>query len=183
MRSSNRSRDKKFVMFSFFCFFIGFSLSEINQQGYSQVTSIHPPALQPKSNRELHLEPSQVRSGTSSPTIEVLSTSFMEGENVFRVKITDELPVTTAQTTFVQNGQLVTRGLVRQPNNIYEALIDAHEPAAVVVTSAVDADGKKTSLDKDLNVTPPPNYILAQLMKFFADTGKSIVSIFVYTKQ
>ena len=108
---------------------------------------------QPKST-PLHLEPSQFKNDTNSPIVEVLTTSLIEGGNVFRVKITDKAPITTAQITFVQNGQLVTQGLVRDPNNIYKALIDAHLPSAVVVTSAVDVHGKTASVVKYLNVTP-----------------------------
>ncbi len=182
MTSSNRCRSNKLVIFSLLCFFMGFSLSENEQQANSQITPIPPPAQQPKST-PLQLEPSQVRNETSSLTIEVLTASLIEGGNVFRVKITDDAPITTAQITFVQNGQLVTQGLVRDPNNIYKALIYAHLPSAVVVTSAFDVHGKTASVVKYLYVTPLLNSALTQVTNFFFGIGKTIVSIFGSTKQ
>jgi hypothetical protein len=107
---------------------------------------------------------------------------LIEGGNVFRVKITDVAPITTAQITYVQNGQLVTQGLVRDPNNIYKALIYAHSPLAVVVTNAFDVHGKTASVIKYLNVTPLPKSIHEQITNFFFGIGKSIVSIFGSTK-
>jgi hypothetical protein len=108
---------------------------------------------------------------------------LIEGGNVFRVKITDEVPITTAQVTFVQNGQLVTQGLVKDPNNVYKALIYAHSPLAVVVTSAFDVHGKTASVVKYLTVTPLSKNIVAMITNFFFGIGKSIVSIFGSTKQ
>lgn len=177
MRSSNRFRSNKFVIFSLLFFLIGFSISENQQQANSQIVPIPPPVQQPKST-PLNLEPSQAKNDTSSPTIEVVTTSLIEGGNVFRVKITDEAPVTYAQITFVQNGQLVTQGLVRDPNNVYKALIYAHLPSVVVVTSAFDVHGKTASVVKYLNVSPLSNSALAQLKNFFFGIGKSIVSVF-----
>jgi hypothetical protein len=107
---------------------------------------------------------------------------MIEGENVFRVKITDEAPITTAQVTFVQNGQLVTQGLVRDPNNIYKVLISERSPSAVVITSAFDVHGKTASVVKYLDVTPLPTSIQTQITHFFFGIGKSIVSIFGATK-
>lgn len=180
MNVSNVSRSNKFLIFSL-CFFIGFSISVNEQHADAQITPIPPPAQQPKAT-PLHLEPSQLKNDTNSPTLEVLTTSLIEGGNVFRVKITDEAPITTAQVTFVQNGQLVTQGLVRDPNNIYKALIYAHSPSAVVVSSAFDVHGKTASVVKYLNVTPLSKSIQAQITNFFFGIGKSIVSIFGSTK-
>ena len=50
--------------------------------------------------------------------------------------------------------RLVAQELTRQPNNIYNALIDPHLPSTVVVTNAVDVHGKTASVVKVLNVTP-----------------------------
>jgi hypothetical protein len=181
MKSLNLSRNNKFLIFSLSCFFIGFSISANEQQADGQITPIPPPAQQPKAT-PLQLGPSQIKNDTNAPTIEVLTTSLLEGGNVFRVKITDEAPITTAQITFVQNGQLVTQGLVRDPNNIYKALIYPRSPSAVVVTSAFDVHGKTASAVKYLNVTPLPKSIHAQITNFFYGIGKSIVSIFRSTK-
>lgn len=181
MRSSILSRSNKLLIFSVLCFFVGFSTSVNVQHTDAQITPIPPPAQQPKPT-PLHLEPNQFKNDTNSPTLEVLTTSLIEGGNVFRVKITDEAPITTAQITYVQNGQLVTQGLVRDPNNIYKALIYAHSPLAVVVTSAFDVHGKSASVIKYLNVTPLPKSIHEQITNFFFGIGKSIVSIFGSTK-
>ncbi|HET7283970.1 MAG TPA: hypothetical protein VFI70_04725 [Nitrososphaeraceae archaeon] len=180
MRSLNLCRSNKFLIFSL-CFFIGFSISVNDQHADAQITPIPPPAQQPKAT-PLHLEPGQLKNDTNSPTLEVLTKSLIEGGNVFRVKITDEAPITTAQVTFVQNGQLVTQGLVRDPNNIYKALIYVHSPSAVVVSSAFDVHGKTASVVKYLNVTPLSKSIQAQITNFFFGIGKSIVSIFGFTK-
>ena len=161
---------------------MGLSISVNEQQADAQFTPIPPPAQQPKP-APLHLEPSQFKNDTNSPILEVLTTSLIEGGNVFRVKITDEAPITTAQITFVQNGQLVTQGLVRDPNNVYKALIYAHSPSAVVVTSAFDVHGKTASVVKYLNVSPLLNSALTQVTNFFFGIGATIVSIFGSTKQ
>ncbi|MDQ6866085.1 MAG: hypothetical protein M3044_19945 [Thermoproteota archaeon] len=181
MRILNLSKSNKFFIVLLLCFFIGYSISGNEQQADAQITPIPPPAQQPKPT-PLHLEPSQFKNDTNSPILEVLTTSMIEGGNVFRVKITDEAPITTAQITFVQNGQLVTQGLVRDPNNVYKALIYVHSPSAVVVTSAFDVHGKTASVVKYLDVTPLPKSIHAQITNFFFGIGKSIVSIFGSTK-
>jgi hypothetical protein len=181
MRGLNRSRSNKFVIFLLLCFLIGFSVSK-NGHANAQLPPIPPPAPQPTSIPP-HLEPSQFKNDTSSPIVEVLTTSLVEGANVFKVKITDESPIDIAQVIFVQNGQFVTEGLVKDPNNIYKILIYAHLPSAVVITRAVDVHGKATSVVKYLNVTPLPKSILEQITNFFANIGKSIVSVFRSTKQ
>jgi hypothetical protein len=182
MRSLNRITSHKFVIFSLLCFLIGFSALKNEQQTNAQVTPIPPPVQQPAPTA-LHLDPSQLKNDTSSPIVEVLTTSLIEGESVFKVKITDKFPINIAQITFIQNGQAVTESLVRDPNNVYKALIDARLPSAVVIISAVDVHGKTASLVKYLNVSPLSNSVLAQITNFFSSIGKSIVSIFGFAKQ
>jgi hypothetical protein len=182
MRSLNRIRSNKFVIFSLLCFLIGFSVFKNEQQSNAQVTPIPPPVQQPTPT-PLHLDPSQFKNDTSSPIVEVLTTSLIEGGNVFKVKITDKSPINIAQITFIQKGQPVTESLVRDPNNVYKALIDARLPSAVVIVSAVDVHGKTASLVKYLNVTPLSNSVLVQITNFFSGIGKSIMSTFGFAKQ
>jgi hypothetical protein len=181
MISLNRFRCNKFVVFSLLCFLIGFSVLKNEQQTNGQITPIPPPVQQPTST-PLHLDPSQFKNDTSSPIVEVLTTSLIDGGNVFKVRITDKSPINRAQITFIQNGQPVTESLVRDPNNVYKALIDARLPSAVVIISAVDVHGKTASLVKYLIVTPLSNSVLAQITNFFAGIGKSIVSILGFAK-
>lgn len=152
------------------------------QRANSQAFPIPPPA-QPPASAPPQSEQIQFKNDTSPPKVEVLTTSLLEGGNVFKVRITDESPINIAQITFVQNGQVITESLIRDPNNIYKALIDAHQPSAVVIVNAVDVHGKKTSLVKYLDVTPLSNSVLAQLTNFLASIGKSIASVFGSVKQ
>jgi hypothetical protein len=108
---------------------------------------------------------------------------MIEGANVFRVKIEDKSDIKIAEITYVQNDQIVTQGLVRDPNNIYKALVAAHLPSSVVGISAVDTDGKTAAVVKVLSVTPLSNSIIGQVTNFLSGVGKSIVSIFGSTKQ
>ena len=149
MRSSNRFKVINLSYFRFYFFLSDFLYPKTNSTK-AQLIPIPPPVQQPKST-PLDLEPSQAKNDTTiSPTIEVLTTSLLEGGNVFRVKITDKSAIINAEITFVQNGQLVTQGLVRDPNNVYKTLIYAHLPSAVVVTSAFDVHGKTASVVKYL---------------------------------
>jgi hypothetical protein len=182
MRSLNHITSLRFVIFSLLCFLIGFSVLKNEQQTNAQVTPIPPPVQQPAPT-PLHLDPSQLKNDTSSPIVEVLTTSLIEGESVFKVKITDKSPINIAQITFIQNGQAVTESLVRDPNNVYKALIDVRLPSAVVIISAVDVHGKTAYLVKYLNVSPLSNSVLAQITNFFSSIGKSIVSIFGFANQ
>jgi hypothetical protein len=182
IRNSNRFRRNKFVIFSLFCFFIGFSISENEQLAKAQLVPIPLLVQQPETTHP-NFEASQLNNSTSSAMIQVLSTSLIEGRDVFRVKITDKSDITKAEIVYIRNGQLVAQELTREPNNIYKALIDPHLPSTVVVTNVVELDGKTASVVKVLNVTPLPNNIFGQITNFLYGVGKSIVSIFRSTNQ
>jgi hypothetical protein len=171
----------KFAIFSLLCFLIVISAMKNEQRANAQAIPIPPPL--PPASAPPQSERIQFKNDTSPPKIEVLTTSLLEGGNVFKVRITGESPINIAQITFVQNGQVITESLIRDPNNIYKALIDVHQPSAVVIINAADVQGKKTSLVKYLDVTPLPNSILAQITNFLASIGKSIASIFGPTRQ
>jgi len=184
LRSLNRFRRNGFVMFSLLCLFIGLSISEDHQQANGQLIPIPPPApTQPPKATHFNLGPNQVNSSISSPTIQFLTNSLIEGGNVFRVKITDKSDIKIAEITYVQNDQIVTQGLVRDPNNIYKALIAVPLPSAVIVINAVDTYGRTASVVKVLDVTPLPNSIFGQITNFFFGVGKNIMSIFGSAKQ
>jgi hypothetical protein len=182
VRNSNRFRRNKFVIFSLFCFFIGFSISENEQLAKAQLVPI-PLLVQQPGTTHPNFEASQLNNSTSSAMIQVLSTSLIEGRDVFRVKITDKSDITNAEIVYIRNGQLVAQELTREPNNIYKALIDPHLPSTVVVTNVVELDGKTASVVKVLNVTPLPNNMFGQITNFLYGVGKSIVSIFRSTNQ
>ncbi len=170
-----------FVIFSLFCFFIGFSISENEQLVKAQLIPILP-VQQPRTTHS-NFEPTQLNNSTSSAMIQVLTTSMVEGRNVFTVKIADKSDIMNAEIMYIRNGQPVTHQLIREPNNIYNALVDAHLPSTVVVTNVVEVDGKTASVVKVLNVTPLPNSIFAQLTNFLFSAGKNILSIFRSTNQ
>jgi hypothetical protein len=177
VRNTNRSRRNKFVIFLLFCFFIGFSISENEQLAKAQLVPLSLPAQQARTTHP-NFEPTQLNNSTSSAVIQVLTTFLIEGRNVFKVKITDKLDIMKAEIVYIRNGQPVTQQLVREPNNIYNALIDAHLPSTVVVTNVVELDGKTASVVKVLNVTPLPNSIFVQITNFLFGVGKNILSIF-----
>jgi hypothetical protein len=182
IRNSNRFTRNKFVIISLLCFFIGFSISENEQQAKAQLVPIPLPVQQPKTTHP-DFEPNQLNNTTSSAMIQVLTTSLIEGRNVFRVKITDKSDIMRAEIMYIRNGQPLTQELIREPNNIYNALINAHLPSTVVVTNVVESDGKTASVVKVLNVTPLPNSIFGQITNFLFGVGKNIVSIFGSTNQ
>jgi hypothetical protein len=169
---------------------IGYSIFETGPTAYSQIVPLPPPAQQPVlSNRPNSVPnrpnsvPNQFNNETSLPVIEVGNASLVEGGNVFKVKILDESPITTAWITYVQNGQIVTQNLVKDPQNIYKALIYVHPPAAVIITSAYDVHGKTASVVRYLDVTPLSKSIHEQITSFLFDVGKDIVSLFGSTKK
>jgi hypothetical protein len=51
-------------------------------------------------------------------------------------------------------------------------------PSAVVITRAVDINGKATSVVKYFDVTPLSTSTFRQTIDFFTSIGKSIVSVF-----
>jgi hypothetical protein len=169
---------RNFVIFSFLCFLIGFCMAENQQQVNAQLVPIPPATQGPNAT---HLEPSQSKND-SPPVIEFLTNSLIEGKNVVKVKITDKSDLKYADIKFVQNGNVVTEGLVRDPNNIYKVLMDAHSPSALIVVTAVDLYGKQASVAKELSVTSLSSSVLGQVSNFFYDVGKIVVSIFAPTK-
>jgi hypothetical protein len=182
VRNTNCFRRNKFIIFLLLCFFIGFSISENEQQAKAQLVPISLPIQQPTTTHP-NFEPTQLNNSTGSAVVQVLSTALIEGRNVFKVKITDKSDIMKAEIVYIRNGQPVTQQLVREPNNIYNALIDAHLPSTVVVTNVVELDGKTASVVKVLNVTPLPNSIFVQITNFLFGVGKNILSIFRSTSQ
>ncbi len=162
---------------------IGYLILETGQTAYSQIVPLPPPAQQPLPSNQSNSVPNQLNNGTSLPVIEVGNTSLVEGANVFKVKILDESPITSAWITYVQNGQLVTQNLVKDPQNVYKALIYVHPPVAVIITSAHDVHGKAATVVRYLDVTPLSNSIHEQITSFLFDIGKDIVSLFGSTKK
>jgi hypothetical protein len=170
-------------MILFLCLFIIFSVSESQKQVNAQLIPLPPPSLGPKATNS-HLKPGQTENNnnTSSPLIEFLTTSLIEGKNVLEVKITDKSDIKRAETEYVRNRNLVTQELVRDPNNVYKALIDVHPPSAVIVINAFDINGQKASVVKQLNVSSFQNSILGYISNLLFYVGKTVVSIFAPTK-
>jgi hypothetical protein len=174
-------------MFSLLFFFIGFLMSENRQLANAQLIPI-PPSIQGPTTTQFHLVPSHAKNDSSSsyppPIIEFLTNSLIEGKNVVKVKITDHFDLKYAEIKYVQNGQVVTQGLIRDPNNTYKVLIDAHSPAAkkIIVVNAADTNGKKTTVIKELTVTSFPSSIIGQISNLFFYIGKMVVSIFAPTR-
>jgi hypothetical protein len=156
-------------------------ISENGQKAYSQIIPLPPPAQQP-SPSQTNLAPNQFKNDTSSPIIKVVTPSLVEGGNIFKAKITDESPITTAQIAFVQSGQIVTQSLVKDPQDIFKALIYVHPPSAVIITSAFDIHGNTASVAKYLTVTPLSRSIHDQVTSFLSNIGKGILSLFGLTK-
>ena len=154
---------------------------ETNAQIIPLPPSIQQPLAQPAkntSNTSL-INGSRV---ASSPVVEFVTNSLLEGKNVVKLKITDKSPLLYAELRYVQNGQIVTTGLVKDPNDIYKALIDVHTPSALLVANAVDVNGKKVSAVKDFDVNSLSDNVFNQISRFFYDSGKTLVSIFTTPK-
>jgi hypothetical protein len=184
MRNSQRLNRNSLLIILFLCIFIRFSISESQKQANAQLIPLPPPSLGPKATNS-PLKPSQTENNnnnTSPPLIEFLTTSLIEGKNVLEVKITDKSDIKYAETEYVRNRNVVTQELVRDPNNVYKALIDVHSPSAVIVINAFDINGQKASVVKQLNVASLPNSILGYISNLLFYVGKIVVSIFVPTK-
>jgi hypothetical protein len=183
MGRSKRFNRNNVVIFLFLCFFIRLSMSENQQQVNAQTIPLPPPIIEPKATPS-HLEPSQAKNDTSSsPIIEFLTNSLIEGKNVLKIKIIDKSDLKYAEIRYVHNGNVVTQGLVRDQNSVYKALIDVRSPAAMIIINAADINGQRASVIKELNVTSLANNIIGQISNLLYDFGKIIVSIFVPTRR
>lgn len=118
----------------------------------------------------------------SSPVVEFLTNSLVEGKNVVKLKITDKSALLYAELRYVQNGQIVTTGLLKDPDDVYKALIDVHTPSALLVANAVDVNGKKVSMVKEFDVHSLSDNVFNQISSFLYDSGKTLVSIFATPK-
>jgi hypothetical protein len=118
----------------------------------------------------------------SSPVIEFLTNSLKEGKDVVKVKITDRFPIRYVELRYVQNGQIITTGFVKDPNSVYKALIDVHPPSALIVVNAFDIYGNNASVVKNLDVHSLSDTIFNEISQFLYSTGKIIVSTFTTPK-
>jgi hypothetical protein len=175
MRISGSSNNSSSIFLIIF-FFIMFSMSKNLRQANAQMIPLPTPSPASKTI-DSKLDLIQDRNhGTGSPIIEFLTTSLLEGTSVLKVKITDKTDLSYAEMSYVKNGNVVTQGLLRDPNNVYKALIVAHQPSAVIVINAVDSHGQKASAIKQLIVTSLPYSILVDISNLFFNVGKFIVS-------
>ena len=117
-----------------------------------------------------------------SSTAEFLTHSLIEGKNVVKVKIIDKCGIRRGELKYVQNQQIVTTDLVRDPNDIYKALVDVRGPSALIIVDALDIKGTHVSADKDFNVNSDPYSVFNKISHFFYETGKTIVSTFTKPK-
>jgi hypothetical protein len=118
----------------------------------------------------------------SPPVIEFLTNSLKEAKDVVKVKITDRFPIRYVELRYVQNGQIITTGFVKDPNSVYKALIDVHSPSALIVVNAFDIYGNKASVVKNLDVHSLSDAIFNEISQFLYNTGKIIVSTFTTPK-
>jgi len=141
-----------------------------------------PPATQQPIGQAAKINSSAVITNgsrvASPPVVEFLTNSLIEGKNVVKLKITDKSALLYAELRYVQNGQIVTTGLAKDPNDVYKALIDVHAPSALLVANAVDVNGKKVSAVKDFDVHSLSDTVFNQISRFFYDSGKMLLSIF-----
>ena len=117
-----------------------------------------------------------------SPTAKFLTNSLIEGKNVVKVKIIDKCWILRGELKYVQNRQIVTTDLIRDPNEVYKALVDVRGPSALIVLDALDIKGKQASAAKDFNVNSDPYSVFNKISHFFYETGKTIVSTFTKPK-
>jgi hypothetical protein len=149
-------------------------------QASAQLVPIPPPGNQlpsqvTKSNNSGITNDS---SYTAAPRIVFLTNSLIEGKNVVKIKISDNYHLIYAGLKYVRNGQVTTIGLIRDPGDVYKALIDAHSPSTVIEAFAADANGKKGSVVKDFDVDPLSYRIFKQISHLFYETGKILTSTF-----
>ena len=119
---------------------------------------------------------------TAPPTAKFLTNSLIEGKNVVKVKIIDKCWILHGELRYVQNRQIVTTDLIRDPNQVYKALIDVRAPSALIVVDALDINGKQTSAVKVFNVNSDPYSVFNKISHFLYETGKTIVSAFTKPK-
>jgi hypothetical protein len=176
-------RNKFVILLLFLYLFVRFCIPENQQQANAQLIPLPPPSPSPKTSAS-PLQPSQAKNDniSSPPLIELLTTSLIEGKNVLKVKITDKSGIRYAEIKYVQNGNVVTQELVRDPNNVYKALVDVRSPSSLIVINAFNVNRQETSVVKQLKVSSFLNSILGQMSDLLFDVGKITVSLFAPTK-
>jgi hypothetical protein len=147
----------------------------------AQLVPLPPPAHQLPSQPTKADNNNNIVNGSSQtapPVIEFLTNSLMEGKNVVKVKISDKSHLIYAGLKYVRNGQVTTIGLIRDPGDVYKALIDAHSPSTIIELFAADVNGKKASVVKEFNVDSLSYSIFKQISNLLYHSGKIIISTF-----
>ncbi|MCI0558682.1 MAG: hypothetical protein MN733_09315 [Nitrososphaera sp.] len=87
------------------------------------------------------------------PNIEVITEDLQAGKNVFSVRITDDSSLRVREVRYVQNGEIITQGLVRDQDNVYKALVDIQPPSRIVVVTAGDAAGNVATAYEEYDIS------------------------------
>ncbi|HEX2013675.1 MAG TPA: hypothetical protein VLA68_00470 [Nitrososphaera sp.] len=98
-------------------------------------------------------EPRIAQNDRVPPKIEVITEHLQAGKNVFSVRITDDSSLRVREVRYVQDGEIITQGLLRDQDNIYKALVEIEPPSRIVVVTAGDAAGNIASSYREYDVS------------------------------
>lgn len=144
--------------------FLTFFITAHFETAVAQFVPLPPPS---PSNANSTDEVRRDMKDNKAPIIDILSTSLKAGKNVFKAKITDESGIKLAEIKYVHNGIIKTVDFVKDPNNVYKALIDIQPPSRVIVIDAEDPNGNVATAVREYNVQIAPN-VLQQIEDFFS---------------
>jgi hypothetical protein len=133
-----------------------------NIQAVAQFIPIPPPMP----GMEIVQKDHYAKNDNKPPIIEFLTKELRQGKNVFKVKITDESSIRLREIKYIQNGEIVIGGLVRDQNDVYKALIVARPPSAVIVVNADDIYGNKATAATSIAVNRPSD-VFSQIWNIF----------------
>jgi hypothetical protein len=109
------------------------------------------------------------------PEIKILNGELQNGHNILHVMVTDASDIKRLQVDYVDEGNIVTKDIIKDHGNLFFSLINVHPPSCIIVINAMDAANNTATIAKEFKVIPtnPFDEILSWIKGLLSSIGLS----------